>query len=150
MALIEEKSQQICVEGTPADSRQMREQVAALRDKADALGEACRRQAEDLRHVMRERAALDADIDEQLADLCGKEKALEDRASFGLSPESVEKQLDVYYDERHRLFGQLQAVREQMAEYQGRYDQLQEEVPAAAQARALAFEKLHDGVLVST
>ena len=145
---IEEKGQQICIEGTPADSRQIREQVTALRVKADNLKRQCEREAADLKRVMSERESFDSDLVEQIEQLRQRETALEARDIFGLSPESVEKELDFYYDERHRVFGQLQTVHEKVQEHRARYEQLEEAIPLEVQDRMDQFETLRETILV--
>ena len=148
MVVIEDKAQQIGIEGTPADSRAMREQVAALRVKADNLRRRADREASEFTKVMEERWEFDIELSEHIEWLRHRQEDLDQREVLGLAAESIEKELDQYYDNRHGLFARLQAIHEQVEEQRQHYERLEEAVPLEVQEKMDAFGILRETLLV--
>lgn len=117
--------------------------------KAENLKRRAEREASELNKVMSERSEFDSELSEHIEWLKQKETEIDARDILGLSPESIEKELDQYYDDRHGLFARLQAVHEQVQEQKARYEQLEEAIPLEVQDRMDEFEVLREILLAS-
>ena len=145
---LESLSQQIGLEGSPADVKALRDQLQALRDKRDRLKQRAQKEAAQLQTILDARQAFDTSLGDSLERLLQRNSELDSHPLLQLDVESADTALDRHYDDQHGLMAMIQMLQEQIDEQTQKFEAEQEPVPQEFTDRVQEFNRCKDSILV--
>ena len=142
LAGIEDKGQQISIEGTVNDVKAIQEQVQALKKKFNALRDAAANRSGDFNRVIAERQDFEGDVSKALKFVKEKEEELKSHDRLSMDVDSVEAEFNKISSVRQEVETQLQVIMERIDQQKVHYDQLDEAIPLELQDKMDELEEL--------
>ena len=124
IAGLEDTAQKIGVQGTPANSRALREQLKALKQQHKQLIQMAEAEKKKQDQLAQERSKFNTHLQSIIQDLQGKQKAIDRAPKLPLDLEGTEAILDRHYDHKHEINNQLTSIQEQINEQKASYFQI--------------------------
>jgi len=149
LSVIEDKAQQIAVEGSTADKQALQEQVAAIHEKTAELKAEAEKNIGELKKVIAERRDFEKDLEQTNAWLKDMEvKVARSHDHLDIDVESVETSERRLRAMREEVEGRVEAMRKRVEEQTARYEDNDEVMHLEMQDKVAEFKLLSDAVKV--
>lgn len=147
LAGIEDKGQQISIEGNVNDVKAIQEQLRIIKEKFNSLRDGAAKSGSDLNRVIAERQDFDGDVTKTLQLLKDKEQEIKSHDLLSMDVGSVESELNKISTVRREVENQLQDILERIEEQKARYNELDEAVPLELKDKMDEIEELKDPLM---
>ena len=150
LAFIEDKAQQIGIEGTNADILSLQGQVKVIQDKMNKLKTETDKHAQYFGSLVAERNAFNIELNKTIEWLRQREGQIRSHDQLAMDEDSINTELEKLRNLSEEVYGALGPVEEGLEEQKRRYEDNDEGIPLEIQDSMDTFEQLRDRIKVST
>lgn len=150
IAFIEDKAQQIGIEGTSDDINALKNQVQTVKDRAKKLKDDSEKYSQYFGSLLAERGSFNTDLVKTIDFLHQKENQIRSHDQLSMDEESIDAELAKLNQLSNEIYSVLGPAEESLDEQKKRYDENDEGIPLDVKDRMDNYEQLRDQIKVST
>ncbi len=147
---LEDKSQQIGIEGTGEDVQAMKSQVQTTKDAFNALKSETERAADWCCSLLAERRDFQRDLASNCEQLRQRLAEVKVNEPLGMDEAAIAQRLAKFLKIKEGLVGQMNSVKDLVDEQRGKFAATEETMPLELQDALEEYGKLQDAIKVST
>lgn len=145
---LEDKGQQIGIEGSSEDVQAMKSQVQATKDALNALISDTERAADWCRSLLAERRDFQRDLHANCEQLRQRLAEVKVNEPLGMDEAAIAQRLAKFLQVKDSLLGQMGAVKDQVDEQRGKFAATEETMPLELQDALDEYDKLQEAIKV--